>query len=237
MRYIFPEPKHVSIAIHNRADRFPVRRVFCVGRNYAAHAREMGSDPKRDAPFFFMKPNDALVTANSMAEKLTITYPPMTQNLHFEVELVLALNKGGNNIPASDAMACVYGFGLGLDLTRRDLQNQFKERGQPWDMAKGFDQSAPISPIMPKSDLPDIGAADITLAVNGQIRQQAKISDMIWNMGEIIEKLSAYVRIEPGDLIFTGTPDGVGAIIPGDALSARLSALQLDAEIIGLMGN
>ena len=180
----------------------------------------MGSDPKRDEPFFFMKPNDALVVSEKMGAEISVPYPPMTRDFHFELELVACLASGG-------AAPAILGYALGLDMTRRDLQKSFKDKGQPWDMAKGFDRSAPISPIV----LGDIGSAEIALTVNGILRQKANIADMIWNTQEVIAKLSNLVELQPGDLIFTGTPEGVGAVSSGDQLSGQCGRLRIEVRI------
>ncbi|KAA5804725.1 fumarylacetoacetate hydrolase family protein [Alkalicaulis satelles] len=195
---------------------FPVRRIYCVGRNYADHAREMGADPQREAPFFFSKPRDALVTGNAAP------YPPATNDLHHEVELVLALGRGGADLSLEDAQAAIWGAAVGIDLTRRDLQAQAKKAGRPWDTAKGFDASAPMGVIRPG---PAPSSGPITLNVNGQLRQSGDLADMIWSGPEIIAHLSRLFRLEPGDLIFTGTPAGVAAVSPGDVLEARAADL------------
>ncbi len=221
--FVFPPACDLTaVPVIGNAGFFPVRRVFCAGRNYAAHAREMGWTGERENPFFFMKPNDAIVAAPRVDAEITIPYPPMTGNLHHEIELVVALQSGGKNISAGAADACVFGYALGLDLTRRDLQNDFKKNGHPWDMAKGFDCSAPLSPIIPKSAIPNIADCVIELQVGGTVRQHGKISDMIWSIPEIISNLSGYVELKPGDLIFTGSPEGVAAIKTGDVLKCDL---------------
>lgn len=207
-------------------DRFPVRRIFCVGRNYAAHAREMGGDPTREAPFFFGKPADALVPSGQ-----AVAYPPMTTELHHEIELVVALGGGGREVSRADAPALVFGYAVGLDLTRRDLQSEAKKAGRPWDMAKGFDQSAPMGLITPVADTGWLSAGAISLAVNGAVRQKGDLADMVWNVAEVIADLSRYVALAPGDLIYTGTPDGVGAVVKGDRLLGSIDGLQ-DLEIV-----
>jgi fumarylpyruvate hydrolase len=194
--------------------RFPVRRIYCVGQNYAAHAREMGSDPDRKPPFFFMKPGDAVVPSGSRMK-----FPTKTAELHHEVELVIALGRGGENIRVDEAARCIFGWAVGLDLTRRDLQLEAKKMGRPWDMAKGFDGSAPLGLLVPGSPP---AAAAITLSVNGELRQTGNIADMIWAVPEIIATLSTYVVLAPGDLLFTGTPAGVGAIHPGDSVAGSI---------------
>ncbi|MCC2977908.1 fumarylacetoacetate hydrolase family protein [Sphingomonas sp. PL-96] len=207
-----------TVAIHDSSDRFPVRRIFCVGQNYAEHAREMGSDPDRQQPFFFSKPADAVVASGT-----AIPFPGQTQDLHHEVELVLALGEGGSDIAAADAERLIFGCAVGIDLTRRDLQAVAKKAGRPWDMAKGFDQSAPIGAIVPGA-LPAATSA-ITLDVGGARRQSGVLSDMIWSPAEILAILSTYVRLAPGDLIFTGTPSGVGPLNPGDQVTAAVDGL------------
>ena len=191
---------------------FPVRRVYCVGRNYAEHAREMGHDPDRELPFFFMKPADALVTGGA-----DMPYPSMTADLHHEMELVVALKSGGSDIPEADALSHVWGYAAGLDMTRRDLQGEAKKAGRPWDMGKGFDHSAPIGDLVPASRV-DPGHGRIELKVNGAIRQASDLGKLIWSVPETIAYLSKLVRLEAGDLIFTGTPEGVAAVTHGDVL-------------------
>ena len=222
-------PATPSLAIFGSSARFPIRRVFCVGRNYATHAREMGSDPDREPPFFFTKPADAVVPAEG-----ALPYPPATQDLHHEIELVVALRSGGADIPADEALAKVWGYGVGIDLTRRDMQAVAKEAGRPWDMAKGFDASAPCSPLRPVSAFghPAEDAA-IRLTVNGETRQDGALSEMIWPIADIISHLSRLVTLAPGDLIFTGTPGGVGALQPGDRVHGELAGVdEFDLEIV-----
>ncbi|MBS0505079.1 MAG: fumarylacetoacetate hydrolase family protein [Proteobacteria bacterium] len=206
-----------TIAIEGSADRFPVRRIYCVGQNYAAHAREMGANPDRQAPFFFSKPADAVVPGGGV-----LPFPPRTNDLHHEVELVLALGAGGSDIGADEAGRLIFGCAVGVDLTRRDLQAEAKAAGRPWDMAKGFDRSAPIGALA--RGQPPASAA-ISLSVNGAARQAGKLSDMIWSPAEIIAALSSYVTLAPGDLIFTGTPSGVGRLLPGDNIEASIEGL------------
>ena len=211
------------VFIAGSADVFPVRRIYCVGRNYAEHAKEMGATG-REAPFFFAKPADAAVPVAAGSEA-RITYPPRTANLHHEVELVVAIGAAGMNVPSAAAGALVFGYAIGLDLTRRDLQAEFKKKGQPWEMAKGFDQSAPIGPIHVANTCGSMAAGGISLAVNGTGRQHGDLSDMIWSVPEIIAELSCYVELRPGDLIFTGTPAGVGPLLRGDRVIARIDGL------------
>lgn len=211
LSYVITAPAQPSLAVAGLESRFPIRRVFCVGRNYGAHAREMGSDPSREPPFFFTKPADAVVPASG-----AVPYPPATQDLHHEVELVVALGAGGVDVAPGDAMALVWGYGVGLDLTRRDLQAVAKDAGRPWDMAKGFDASAPCSPLVPASTLGHPQDARIWLEVNGTLRQEGNLNEMIWPIADVISHLSRLVRLEAGDLIYTGTPAGVAALKPGD---------------------
>jgi fumarylpyruvate hydrolase len=218
--YVFAPPARVSAAVRDSADRFPVRRIFCVGRNYADHVREMGGDPRSEPPIFFTKPADALVPSGS-----TVPYPPGTRNLHYEVELVVALHLGGTRIAATQALNHVYGYAVGNDLTRRDLQSQAKSHGQPWDMAKGFDASAQISQIHAVERFGHPTSNAIWLKVNGVQRQHATLDQMIWSVPEIISGLSALVALQPGDLIYTGTPDGVGPLVPGDVVTAGIEGL------------
>jgi len=227
--YAFTPPALPSLAIFGSSARFPIRRVFCVGRNYAAHAREMGSDPNREPPFFFTKPADAVVAAEG-----ALPYPPATQDLHHEIELVVALRSGGADIPADEALAKVWGYGVGLDLTRRDLQSAAKENGRPWDMAKGFDASAPCSPLRPVSSFghPSDDAC-IRISVNGTVRQEGTLDEMIWPIADIISHLSRLVTLAPGDLIFTGTPSGVGALVPGDRVHGEIAGVdEFDLEVV-----
>ena len=209
--FVIPPPAVPALAVAGSDQVFPLRRVFCVGRNYAAHAREMGSDPDREPPFFFTKPADAVVPASGV-----VPYPPATRELHHEVELVVALKGGGKDIAPDAAMDLVWGYGVGLDLTRRDLQAVAKKDGRPWDMAKGFDASAPCSPLVPAERIGHPRDARIWLEVNGQARQEGNLDEMIWPVADVIAALSRLVALAPGDLIFTGTPAGVDALRPGD---------------------
>ena len=209
--FVITPPAVPALAVAGSDQRFPLRRVFCVGRNYAAHAREMGADPNREPPFFFTKPADAVVPASG-----TLPYPSSTRELHHEVELVVALKGGGTDIDPAQAMDLVWGYGVGLDLTRRDLQAVAKKDGRPWDMAKGFDASAPCSPLVPAERTGHPQAARIWLEVNGQLKQEGNLNEMIWPVPDVIAALSRLVALAPGDLIFTGTPAGVAALNPGD---------------------
>ena len=202
---------------------FPVRRIYCVGRNYVEHAQEMGFTG-REPPFFFMKPADAVVPV-AEGETGAIDYPSLTKSFHHEIELVVAIGKGGRNIAAADAFGHIYGYAVGLDMTRRDLQGEMKKLGRPWCIGKGFDQSAPIGPIHPASATGELSRGAITLAVNGQPRQVGDLSQLIWNVNETIEHLSAAWTLAPGDLIFTGTPAGVAAVVAGDAMLGAIAGL------------
>jgi fumarylpyruvate hydrolase len=215
--YLFEPPARPRVPVEGDAAVFPVRRILCVGRNYAAHRREMGGDD-RDPPFFFAKPADAVVPFGG-----AVAYPPATADLHHEIELVVALGAGGAEVPAAQALDLVLGYAVGVDLTRRDLQSAARERGQPWEAAKGFDGSAPISAIRRWAGAPPQGR--IRLSVNGQVRQDATVADMIWNVAEIISEASRLWRLEPGDLIFTGTPEGVGAIVRGDRIEGEVEGV------------
>ena len=209
--HVIPSPVQATVPVAGGGS-FPVRRVYCVGRNYAEHAREMGHDPDRELPFFFMKPADALLTGGA-----DMPYPPMTADLHHEMELVVALKSGGSDIAEADALSHVWGYAAGLDMTRRDLQGEAKKAGRPWDMGKGFDHSAPIGDLVPASQL-DPGHGRIELKVNGTVRQASDLGKLIWSVPETIAYLSKLVRLEAGDLIFTGTPEGVAAVTRGDVL-------------------
>lgn len=211
--YVITAPAAPSVEVAGIQARFPVRRVFCVGRNYAAHAREMGSDPDREPPFFFTKPADAVVSASG-----AVPYPPSTEDLHHEIELVVALGAGGAGLEPEQALALVWGYGVGLDLTRRDLQAAAKSAGRPWDMAKGFDASAPCGALRPVAEVGHPASGRIWLEVNGEVRQQGDLDEMIWPVADVISHLSRFVALAPGDLIYTGTPSGVGALQRGDKL-------------------
>ena len=215
--FVVPPPPVVAAPVAG-GGLFPVRRIFCVGQNYAAHAREMGGDPSREPPFFFAKPADALVTGGA-----DTPYPSLTQNFHHEIELVVALSRGGVDIAAAEAEGHIYGYAAGIDLTRRDLQTQARTNGKPWDMSKGFDFSAPLGLIHPAEKIGHPNKGGIALNVNGQVRQKGDLGDLIWSIGEIIATLSTYVALAPGDLIFTGTPSGVGPIVRGDLLEGEIA--------------
>ena len=221
--FVVDAPTVVSVAIQGTDARFPVHRVYCVGRNYEEHAKEMGFTG-REPPFFFMKPNDAVVPVEA-GQTGEVAYPPLTSNLHHEIELVVAIGTGGSGIRAENAMDHVFGFAVGLDMTRRDLQNDMKKQGRPWCIGKAFDESAPIGRITPKAHVGDIVNAQISLLVNEQHRQSSQISKLIWNIAETIEHLSAAWTLQPGDLIYTGTPEGVGAVVRGDLLQGHIDGL------------
>lgn len=223
MEYAVPPAAVHTLAIAGREERFPVNRIFCVGRNYAAHAREMGRDPDREKPFFFMKPANATVQAG--AGEVTIPYPPMTSNFHHEIELVVAIGKGGTNIPLEQALEHVYGYAVGLDMTRRDIQLEARDKGRPWEFGKSFAKSAPIGPISPAEDVGHLSAGLISVTVNGEPRQSSDISKLIWSVAESIAYLSQYEALEPGDVIMTGTPEGVNAVVAGDVMVGVVAGL------------
>jgi len=220
-----PQP---SVAVAGSQARFPIRRVFCVGRNYAAHAREMGKDPDREPPFFFTKPADAVVAAEG-----TVPYPPLTENLHHEIELVVAIGKAGANVSPAQALDLVWGYGVGVDLTRRDLQDVAKKMSRPWDWSKSFDASGPCGPLQPASAIGHPSQGAIWLKVNGETRQQGDLSELIWPVADVIAYISEAMTLQPGDLIFTGTPAGVGALNPGDAVTAGIAGVGEIAFSIG----
>lgn len=207
---------------------FPVRRVFCVGRNYAAHAREMGRDPDREPPFFFTKWAETVVPTDT-----TIAYPTETSNFHYEAELVVAIGKGGRDIPIEQALDHVYGYATGLDMTRRDLQMLAREQGRPWDTGKNVEGSSPLGPIHPASDIGHLESGAIRLTVNGELKQDADLADLIWPVADVIAFLSRLYRIEPGDLIYTGTPAGVGAVVEGDVIVVSIDGLLPTTITIG----
>ncbi|MGK5078112.1 fumarylacetoacetate hydrolase family protein [Janthinobacterium sp. HLX7-2] len=223
MPYVIPAPIQPSVPVTGSDASFPVHRVYCVGRNYVDHAKEMGHTG-REAPFFFMKPSDAVlpVAAGTTGE---LPYPSQTQDFQHEMELVVAIGKGGSDIAVADALSHVWGYAVGLDMTRRDLQGEAKKLGRPWDTGKAFEHSAPIGPITPIEQAGDIGAAAITLRVNGDLRQSSSIGMLIWNVAETIADLSTYFRLQPGDLIYTGTPAGVAAVQRGDELVGAIDGL------------
>ncbi len=223
MSYVFQPAPAVTVPVVGRAERFPARRIYCVGRNYVEHAKEMGFTG-REPPFFFLKPTDALVVVPA-GETGTMAYPPLTKDLHHEIELVVAIGQGGKNIKAADAKKHIFGYAIGLDMTRRDLQGEMKKQGRPWCIGKAFDQSAPIGPITPAAQAGDIENAEIWLQVNGKDRQRSTVTKLIWNIGETIEHLSAAWELQPGDLIYSGTPEGVAAVVAGDTLVGSVGGL------------
>jgi fumarylpyruvate hydrolase len=228
-QYLFDPPAVTTVPIQGQDAVFPVRRILCVGRNYAAHRREMGGDD-RDPPFFFAKPADAIVPCAPSGGG-DVAYPPKTANLHHEIELVVALKSGGADVPVEKALDLILGYAVGVDMTRRDLQNAAKDKGQPWDASKGFDQSAPISAIKPWTGAPPQGR--ITLSVNGQVRQDAVVADMLWATAEIVSEASKLWTLAAGDLIYTGTPEGVGPLVRGDAVTGEVEGVgQLSFKVV-----
>ena len=219
MSFVIAAPKQASVPVKGTHLRFPVRRIYCVGRNYNDHVAEMGGIPGREPPFFFQKPADALLLDGSFP------YPSASNNVHHEVELVVALHSGGHKIPVKDASRHIYGYAVGIDMTRRDLQSEAKKAGQPWEVAKAFDHSAPINEITPKAGIGLLERASISLHINGAQRQCSDISEMIWNVPEIISELSKLFELHAGDMIFTGTPNGVGPVLPGDRIRAAIEHL------------
>jgi len=215
-----------SVPIAGSAEVFPVRRIYCIGRNYAAHAREMGSDPTREPPFFFQKPSDA-VQFVAPGRTTDHPYPPLTKNYHYELELVAALHRGGRNVPVERALDLVYGYAVGLDMTRRDLQRGMGDQKKPWEIGKSFDRSAPIGPIHRVAQVGHFKQGAITLKVNGQVRQNADLNQMIWSVAEQIAKLSEAFELMPGDLIYSGTPENVGPVVPGDLMEGSIAGLPL----------
>jgi fumarylpyruvate hydrolase len=221
--YVISPMPVVSVPVVGSSAQFPVHRIYCVGRNYAEHAQEMGHSG-REPPFFFMKPNDAVVVCPP-GQTVALPYPSLTSNLHHEVELVVAIGTGGKDIPVDQALQHIFGYAVGLDMTRRDLQNDMKKQGRPWCIGKGFDFSAPIGPITPAPAVPDISQATIELKVNASVRQTSQISQLIWSVAETIAQLSTAWTLQPGDLIYTGTPAGVAAVVRGDRLQADITGL------------
>lgn len=222
MKLAVEAPRLHTLAIAGSEERFPVNRIFCVGRNYAAHAREMGKDPDREPPFFFMKPAQAAVDASA---PVSVPYPSMTQNYHHEIELVVAIGASGKDISVGDALSLVYGYAVGLDMTRRDVQLEARDKGRPWEFGKSFSLSAPVGKIHRSADIGHPSAGAIELLVNGQSRQSSDISKLIWSVAESIAHLSAYETLEPGDLIMTGTPEGVNAVVAGDLMLGSVEGL------------
>lgn len=231
MNLVIPAPETPTIAVFGTDSRFPIRRIFCVGRNYAAHAREMGKDPDREPPFFFSKPADAVVDSGE-----TVAYPPQTENFHYEAELIVAIGKGGSKIAEADALSHVWGYAVGNDLTRRDLQLAARDAGRPWDFGKSFDRSAVSGPVYPVTTIGHPDKGNIRLTVNGVVKQDADLSDLIWSVPEIISYLSHSISLAPGDLIMTGTPAGVGPLVPGDICVVSIEGLGEISTTIGPRG-
>ncbi len=231
MTYIFDPMPTSSVAVADSDARIPVRRIFCVGRNYAAHAREMGRDPDREPPFFFTKPADAVV-----GDGETVAYPPETENLHYEAELVAVIGTGGRDIAEAEALDHVWGYAVGNDLTRRDIQLAARDKGRPWDMGKGFDRSAVIGPVHPVETVGHPDKGSIKLSVNGEVRQDADLAELIWSVPEIVSILSRSVTLRPGDLIMTGTPAGVGPLVAGDVCTVSIAGLGSIETRIGPRG-
>ncbi len=232
MSYVFPPEAPVTLSVAGAADLFPVRRVYCVGRNYAAHAREMGFDPDRELPFFFCKPDNAVVPVG-YGETLELEYPAETSNYHYEAELVAVIGKSGANIPLEQALDHVWGYAVGLDMTRRDLQMKMREMGRPWEIGKAFDRSAPIGPVHPASAVGHFEQGGIWLTVNDASKQKSDITHLIWSVAETVAYLSRFFRLEPGDVIFTGTPEGVGAVKKGDLIAVGVERLgELHVKIV-----
>ena len=220
MDYVIPAPAVVSLDVEGSSARFPVNRIFCVGRNYAEHAREMGHDPNKEAPFFFMKPSTAIVTDGG-----DFPYPSLSKDVHHEMEMVVAIGKGGSNISSAKALEHVYGYGVGLDMTRRDLQGEAKKMGRPWDTGKAFDYSAPCSALLPAAKIGHPSTGEIVLEVNGEVRQKSDLSQLIWNVPDTIAFLSTLFELQPGDLIYSGTPAGVAAVKKGDVMTGRVAGV------------
>ncbi len=224
MSFVITPPATVSVPVVGSASRFPVNRVYCVGRNYEEHAKEMGFTG-REPPFFFMKPTDSVVVVEA-GQIGSIPYPPLTQNLHHEIELVAAIGTGGRNIKAADARKHIFGYAVGLDMTRRDLQGEMKKQGRPWEIGKSYDHSAPIGPITPVAHASEVEKAELFIQVDGKDRQRSNVSKLIWNIGEIIEHLSLAWELKPGDLIYTGTPEGVAAVVSGQTMTCGVAGLE-----------
>ncbi len=226
MSFVFEPIETAALPIVDSEQQYPVRRVYCVGRNYAAHAREMGFDPDREPPFFFCKPNDKeSIVAVPANQAVDLPYPTQTNNYHYEIELVVAIGKDGKDISVEDAKDYIFAYAVGLDMTRRDLQMGMREKGRPWEIGKAFDYSAPIGPIHPIAATGEINQADIHLTVNGKTEQRSDVSHLIWDVSETIANLSTLFELKAGDLIFTGTPEGVGAVVKGDVMRAEIAGL------------
>ncbi|KAF1021161.1 MAG: Fumarylpyruvate hydrolase [Paracidovorax wautersii] len=232
MAFVFAPPAPVALPVAHSPDQFAVRRVYCVGRNYAAHAREMGTDPDRELPFFFCKPADAVIPVAD-GQTLALPYPARTDDFHYEAELVVAIGQGGSNIPLARALDHAWAYAVGLDMTRRDRQMELRKAGRPWEVGKSFDASAPIGPLHRASEIGHPTQAGIWLTVNGQDRQRSDIAHLIWSVAETIADLSTYFRLEAGDLIYTGTPEGVGAVARGDRIAVGIDGLgELHAHVV-----
>jgi fumarylpyruvate hydrolase len=224
MAFVFPPAAPIAVPVAGGDAQFAVRRVYCVGRNYAEHAREMGFDPDRAPPFFFCKPADAIVPV-AYGETLELSYPSQTRNYHYEAELVAVIGKSGSDIDVEQALDYVWGYAVGLDMTRRDLQMKMREMGRPWEIGKSFDRSAPMGPIHPASAAGHFEKAGLWLTVNGETKQASDVSHLIWSVAETVAYLSRFFRLEPGDVIFTGTPEGVGAVKAGDTMKVGVDRL------------
>lgn len=224
MTYVLPAPAQASLPVAGSTDRFAIRRVYCVGRNYAAHAREMGFDPTREPPFFFCKPADAVVPVET-GETVAVNYPPLTKEYHHELELVVAIGKAGRNIKVEDALHYVWGYAVGLDMTRRDLQLTLRDKGRPWELGKAFDQSAPIGPLHAAASIGHVDKGEIKLLVDGAVKQKSDITHLIWSVPEVVANLSTYFELQPGDIIMTGTPEGVGAVTRGQTMIGSIEKL------------
>ena len=226
--FVFPPIPQASVAVRGSRQRYAVGRIFCVGRNYAAHAREMGGNPDREPPFFFNK-----APAHLLASGATVPYPPGTRDYHHEMELVVAIGQPAFRIAPEQGQACVWGYACGLDMTRRDLQGEAKKAGRPWSFGKDFEHAAVIGELVPASQTGALARGRIELAVNGQTRQQGDLADLIWSVPEVVANLSQYYHLQPGDLIYTGTPEGVGAVQPGDHITGRIDGVGEIALTIG----
>ncbi|SIT45432.1 Fumarylpyruvate hydrolase [Paraburkholderia ribeironis] len=232
MAFVFTPEAPIAVPVAGSDDHFAVRRVYCVGRNYAAHAREMGFDPDREPPFFFCKPADAVVPVAD-GHTLELAYPSQTQNYHFEAELVAVIGKGGSDIALDDALDHVWGYAVGLDMTRRDLQMKMREMGRPWEIGKAFDRSAPIGPIHRASEVGHFVQGGVWLNVNGETKQKSDVSHLIWSVAETVADLSKFFRLEPGDVIYTGTPEGVGAVKRGELMTVGVERLgELNVRVV-----
>jgi len=223
--YIIPPPPQAALPIRGSDKLFPIHRIYCVGRNYAEHAREMGHDPNKEPPFFFQKNPDNIVVDG------TFPYPSASADVHFEIEMIVALHKGGSNIAPAFATDCIWGYGVGLDMTRRDLQGEAKKLGRPWEVGKAFEASAPCSALVPASEIGHPAKGRVSLEVNGKLRQQGDLSQLIWKVPEMIAYLSGLFRLAPGDIIMSGTPAGVGAIVKGDRMKGHVAGVS-DLEVV-----